>query len=68
MPRLNLPGVWEPFWATWVHETCGASMSEKQDRLVVRIFGLLAADAEGPKAVGALVLIVVLLTLPLWWR
>jgi hypothetical protein len=44
-------------------------MSKKQDRLAVQIFGLLGADAEGPKAIGALVLIVIiLLTVPLWWR
>ena len=35
-------------------------MSCKRDRLAVRIFGLLGAVAEGPIAIGALVLIVVL--------
>jgi hypothetical protein len=29
---------------------------------------LLGAVAEGPKAIGALVLIVIVLTVPLWWR
>jgi hypothetical protein len=43
-------------------------MLDKRNRLAVRIFGLLGADAEGPGAIGALVLIVILLTVPLWWR
>jgi hypothetical protein len=43
-------------------------MSRKPARLVIRIFGLLGAVAEGPIAIGALVLIVLLLTQPLWWR
>jgi len=43
-------------------------MSGKRDRIAVRIFGLLCAVAEGPMAICALVLIVLLLTQPLWWR
>jgi hypothetical protein len=43
-------------------------MSQKRDQLSVRIFGLLGAVADGPIAIGALVLIVLLLTLPVWWR
>lgn len=42
-------------------------MPSKRDRLVVRIFGFLGADAEGPLAIGALVLIVVLLTRSFWF-
>jgi hypothetical protein len=43
-------------------------MSRKPARLAVRVFGLLGAVAEGQFAIGALVLIVFLLTLPAWWR
>jgi hypothetical protein len=43
-------------------------MSRNPARLAVRIFGLLGAVAEGPIAIGALVLIVFLLILPVWWR
>ena len=43
-------------------------MFGKRDRLAVRIFGLLGAVAEGPIAIGALVLIVLLLTQALWAR
>jgi hypothetical protein len=43
-------------------------MSRKCDRLAVRIFGLLGAVAEGPIAIAAVVLIVLLLTQPLWCR
>jgi hypothetical protein len=39
-----------------------------RDRLAVRMFGLLAAVAEGPIAIGALVLIVLLVTHTLWAR
>jgi hypothetical protein len=41
-------------------------MSAKRDRLAVRVFGLIGAVAEGPIAIGALVLIV--LFVALWWR
>ena len=41
-------------------------MFGKRDRLAVRIFGLLSAAAEGPLAIGALVLIVLVLTVALW--
>ena len=34
----------------------------KRNRLVVRVFGLIGAVAEGPAAISALVLIVLLLT------
>jgi hypothetical protein len=37
-------------------------MFEKHDRLAVHFFGLLGAVAEGPVAIVALVLIVVLVT------
>jgi hypothetical protein len=37
-------------------------MSNRRDRLVLLIFGLLGAIAEGPLAIGALVLIVLLIT------
>jgi len=43
-------------------------MLRKRDRLTVRIFGLLAAVAEGPIAICALVLIVLLMTQMLWSR
>jgi hypothetical protein len=36
--------------------------------LVLHVFGLLGAEAHGPIAIGALVLIVLLLTLPVWLR
>jgi hypothetical protein len=40
----------------------------KRDRLSVRIFGILGAVAEGPIAICALVLIVLLITQALWAR
>ncbi len=43
-------------------------MFDKRDRLAVRIFGLLGAVAEGPVAIVALVLIVVLVTHTVWGR
>jgi hypothetical protein len=43
-------------------------MSGERDRLAVRIFGLLGAVAEGPIAIGALVLIILLMTQALWGR
>jgi hypothetical protein len=43
-------------------------MSRKRDQLTIRIFGLLGAVAEGPLAISALVVIVLLLTQSLWWR
>lgn len=43
-------------------------MSDKRDRLAVRIFGLLGAVAEGPVAIAALVLIVVLVVHAVWGR
>jgi hypothetical protein len=43
-------------------------MFDKRDRLAVRIFGLLGAVAEGPLAIVALVLIVVLVTHTVWGR
>jgi hypothetical protein len=43
-------------------------MLDRRDRLVVRIFGLLGAVAEGPIAIGALVVIVLLITQALWTR
>ena len=36
--------------------------------LELHILGLLRANAEGPTAIGALVLIVILLVLPKWRR
>ena len=41
-------------------------MFGKRDRLSVRIFGILGAVAEGPVAICALVLIVLVITL--WVR
>jgi len=41
-------------------------MSEKSNRLAVRVFGLLGAVAEGPIAIGALVLIVLFVVI--WGR
>ena len=43
-------------------------MSKRRDRLALRVFGLLGAVAEGPVAIGALVLIVLLLTHRWWTR
>ena len=43
-------------------------MFDKRDRLAVRIFGLLGAVADGPVAIVALVLIVVLATHTVWGR
>jgi hypothetical protein len=43
-------------------------MPSKRDRLSVRIFGLLGAVAEGPLAIGALVLIVIFVTHAVWGR
>jgi hypothetical protein len=40
----------------------------KNDRLAVKIFGLLGAVAEGPIAIGALVLIVLYVTEVVWGR
>jgi hypothetical protein len=37
------------------------------DRLTVEIFGLLSGAADGPIAIGALVLITLALTKRLWW-
>ena len=37
-----------------------------RNRLAVRIFGLLGAVADGPIAIAALVLIVLLITQTLW--
>jgi hypothetical protein len=42
-------------------------MSQDPAHLAIRIFGLIGAVAHGPIAIGALVVIVFLLTLP-WWR
>lgn len=39
----------------------------KRDKLNVRIFGLLGAAAEGPVAIGALVIIVAVVA-GAWWR
>jgi hypothetical protein len=43
-------------------------MSGKRNRLAVQIFGLLGAVADGPVAIAGLVLIVLILTQPFWWR
>jgi hypothetical protein len=43
-------------------------MAQKPARLVLRIFGLLSAEASGTLAIGALVLIVFALTLTAWLR
>jgi hypothetical protein len=37
------------------------------DRLTIEIFGVLYGVADGPLAIGALVLIALVLTTPLWW-
>jgi hypothetical protein len=44
------------------------NLAEAMPMLELHILGLLGANAEGPTAIGALVLIVVLLVLPAWWR
>jgi hypothetical protein len=38
------------------------------DQLSIEIFGLLHGTADGPLAIGALALIVLAATKPLWWR
>jgi hypothetical protein len=38
------------------------------DRLTIEIFGVLHGVAEGPLAIGALVLLALVLTRRLWWR
>jgi hypothetical protein len=43
-------------------------MLRRRDRLAVRIFGLLEAVAEGPIAIGALVLVVLVIAQALWAR
>jgi hypothetical protein len=43
-------------------------MSDKRNSLAVRIFGVLGAVAEGPIAIGALVLIVWFVVQVLWGR
>jgi len=43
-------------------------MPGKRDRLAVRIFGVLGAVAEGPVAIGALVLIVLFVVQVLWGK
>jgi hypothetical protein len=37
------------------------------DRLTIEIFGWLQGAAEGPLAIGALVLITLAITKRLWW-
>ncbi len=38
------------------------------DRLTIEIFGVLYGTADGPLAIGALVLIALILSLRLWWQ
>jgi hypothetical protein len=38
------------------------------DRLTIEIFGVLHGAAEGPLAIGALVLIALMLLVGLWWQ
>jgi hypothetical protein len=43
-------------------------MPDRRDRLAVRIFGALGAVAEGPIAIGALVIIILFVVKALWGR
>jgi hypothetical protein len=43
-------------------------MLRNRGRIELRIFGLLYGTAEGPVAIAALVLIVLAVTKPLWFR
>jgi hypothetical protein len=38
------------------------------DQLTIEIVGLLHGTAEGPLAIGALVLVALAVTRPFWWR
>jgi hypothetical protein len=58
------------FTLAWIYLATSALKSRglmtQRHRLTIKIFGLLGAVAEGPIAIGALLLIVLLLTA--WWR